>query len=218
MTITFQILEQVATVNHDELCDKIYIAAFLNQEPAGFVRIQYINQDVYEKKLLTPLDYFIYKVYQGQAEIQSAYEKNDWKTLVNKLSSIGSTEEGIKQYIQDNYVKQHAEFVDYWVNKPNREMTYVLTELDTHMQVVANGELVRQDILPRNYRGLGIGKALLEKSMEYIHDKGLNLWQSKTQTTQGQKFWKVNFDNFQIFTSGSLTKQFSNSRAFSVKS
>jgi hypothetical protein len=218
MDIQTNILEKKASKKDENLFTQIYITASLHEQPVGFVRILYIEEIIANSKLSTPFEFFIYKINQGNSTFKNIYENAEFDKFAQLLPMYGSNFDEIVENISNTYAKKHAEFVDYWVSKPSREQTYVLTEKDTHFYFIENNEEIKKNIRPQNFRGMGIGKFLLEKSMSIIEDKGLHLWQSKTQTQQGEKFWEVSFSDFNINNTESLTKYFNGKRAFSSKS
>lgn len=218
MTIQFEILEKHPEFNEDELFSRIHINAIYNNEPAGFVSVIYVNSETYEKKLKTPLDYFVYKIYQGHNDVRTLYENrhNELLKFVQRFKSLGSTYEDILDHVNDNYSNQYEKFINYWVNKPSRELTYVYDGTKSNVKSLINGKFTSVSIEPKNFRKIGIGKALLEKSMEVVNSKQLSLWESNTKTIQGNKFWQVAFDNFNILNSKEFSKDFPDGRRYCI--
>lgn len=219
MSITFEVLETHPKFTDDELFSKIYITALYENEPAGIVNIHYINNETYDKKLKTVLDFFVYKMHQGYPDVKELYENRDKNLLgfVKHFHNYGKTIEDIESNITEIYGKKHLEFIDYWVNKPSRELTFVFDDKTTAFRGVYNGEIVKQFRKAKCMRKKGIGKALLEKSIEVVAQKNMSLWESNNKTAQGVKFWQVAFDNYTIIKSSENTKDFPLGRSFAVK-
>lgn len=218
----FKILEKFTTFQDDDLFHRAYITLHVNHQPAGFVRVIYIGDEIAQKKLNTVTDFFIYKVNNGNEAIRKAYENNDLEFLCKKFKSfITPTNnllkdwESIQEAICQNYNSKFLEFVDYWVNKPSRELIYVLDEKDKQFSIIQEGKEVIVPSYPQNWRGKGIGKLLADFSVEYAHGLRLHLWQSKNQTAQGKKLWKFTNLAYEILHAPSRTVDFDNQRAYS---
>lgn len=222
MILKFDTLETFTTPESSDLFHRIYITAHADGKPAGFVRIIYIGKEIAEKKLKDSLQFFIYKINYSNEELHKAYEDGNLELLCKKLKSFNRSQTGdllrdweiIQQNIHETYHKKHEEFVDYWVDKPSRELIYVVNETTKFFGIIDGNEEVSTSIEPHNWQGCGIGRELVEQSVKYTEKLKLNLWQSNNQTKQGLKLWKFSVPGYQILHAPSKTEYFNNQRAY----
>lgn len=217
----FKTLEKFTTVNDADLYHRTYITVHINHQPAGFVKIIYIGDEIAQKKLRNCTQFFIYKINNDNTAIANAYENNDLEFLCKKFKSFTKLTNdlekdwnNIQKSINEDYGNKYIEFLDYWVNKPSRELIYVLDEKDKQFSIIQDNEELIVPVFPQNWKGQGIGKALAEKSINYAHNLRLHLWQSSNQTEQGKKLWKFATPGIEFLNSISKTPYFKNKRLY----
>lgn len=222
MNLKFDTLTQLTNTESPDLFHRIYITVHADDKPAGFVRILYIGSDIAKVKLKNSVDFFVYKIYHDNEELHNAYKENNLEFLCKHLKSFNRNQTGnlkqdwetIQQNIKEDYQNKFEEFVDYWVDKPSRELIYVIDEKTKFFGIINGDEEVKTPIQTENWQGHGIGKELSEYSIKHIDQMNLNLWASSNQTKQGLKLWKFSAPGFEILHAPSKTSYFKDQRAF----
>ena len=195
-------------IQKSRLFDTFVIQALINDEVVGYVKLTQISKEK-AKKLIEPFDYFIYKIYASNETLISAYEQNDYKTLLSKLalrtlnlsqeklesmskSEVNQLYYDYKNLINKDYETQFKSFYDYWVNKPNIELIKVFSDEEktyTDYFIAEHPQVERKNLT--NWRGQGVGAALYEDCIDWCDKQGLCLWASLTRTDDAKKMWQL---------------------------
>lgn len=196
MNIQFKILETISHINDENLFNEIYVTATIDNQPVGFSQTHYISKDIFEKKLSSVVKFFIYKINQGNAQLQKSFEQNEEIVLVKMLKSFGNNWAEIQNNINKQYSSNYNKFIQYWVNKPTQKLIYVLDENDHTFTEIVKSQKQLIDIKSQNNRGKNIGKLIMKHVIHHLSTKNLFLWESSTQTESGKKLWKNTDEHF----------------------
>lgn len=187
------------------------LTAKINSQEAGYIILGYIPKQLQEKYLSTPLDWIIHTY--GNNDIKNSWLSKNYepcfdllfKLLECQSDKFNNNNLSIQETIDFLLLKsyQHSlghkyeQFLHYWVNKPNVELTCVYDAKDLFIKDFNSfpferskrGELV-------DFKRKGIGLALHTVAALWVQQDNMYVHASKTQTQEGILLWN-NFEMVQ---------------------
>lgn len=185
------------------------IGATINEQPAGYITLSYISDATKNKYFKDVLHYFVYM--KSNSVLVSFFEDQDIEQFVIKaskfmgadiqaqLSTMNKREKVqflneqyklIEQWVIEKYTPAYIGFIDYWHNKPNIDIIRVHCEKDKTSKDFSVWPFDTIQRQPLNFRKQGVAKALYIAAGKYMQSLGMCVWQSDTETPEGQKTWK----------------------------
>lgn len=204
-------VKEEPTVNRHSIYSLFSVEALINNEPAGYILLSYISEDIKNKYFNNILEYYIYR-HSDSESIEEAYQNNDLENLcllLNKKLGSGYQLFGfseplpyttktiqkhfniLKTYIEEKYTNHYADFISYSYNRPTVEMMRVYNEKDSKYKTFHTCPAEECPRNPNSFRSKGISQALYAVGGLVTQFYGMNLYASATQTEDGKKMWNI---------------------------
>lgn len=177
-----------------------------NKQAAGFIKLTYYNSDNCQYKITNVLDYFA--LLKSNKNPQLWFEQKDpsFFDFVKTDSSFDKL-----SYIKEVYQEQYENFLNKWHQKPTVEIVKIYSDKDEKSSHFDSWPHQSKQRNPINFQKMGLGKFLHYAAGLALKQKKLYLWQSSTQTQEGQDMWKSMENNNQfLICCQTFQKQFEN--------
>jgi hypothetical protein len=184
--IQFNILHILSKEDSD--FSSLIVQAFLNDEAAGHIILNYISMESKINKFNTVFDYFIYK----KLPLKIQNEKNTpqfLNSVNNYLKSTYSTIDELVDFVDKQFNTEYQKLLSFYLNKPTPEILTVYSDKDLHYRNFNSFPAEKTTRNNVNFQNLGISNALYNVAAIILKELNMDLYSSNNQTNDGKRMW-----------------------------
>lgn len=171
------------------------IEIFVNDQPAAYMCLSMIPEDVFQKEFERKTIDWLIKIRGYRHLLPEPFDTEKLNANVCKHFGLpqNASKFRIKSALKRKYETEYDIFVNFHVGK--RWVAYAETYNGTHNPTVSRTLNKRQSDQPEafnsiNYRATGLGQTLYQTAALWLSEQGENLYSDTTQTESARRMWE----------------------------